>query len=507
MIVGEADAGREDVHVIFSGITVSEVFHFVADVFEADAGRDGPLAETDAILREDGDGAGFAFAIVLASGRADVFADDGAVSVLFVDRVVLEAAFFVLVETDAEVEGVFDFAGVDGELGEVFDAVGFVFAVIGANAEAAGGVAAKDVEGGLAEAAREDAGGRKPSAGAGGIEADVVEFEPVSVEFVVVGGGGEAEVGVWLDDVAEVGAGLLGVHVVEPGGCVAAVGVAGEIVFGEAEVGFVEFEVGVSDFQFEALGDGGVGIPGEFEHRLVFREVAVGVVHAGAAVDVFKTVGAAVVVFDEEGEVSERGFDDVAVVGVEADVVVGAVDGFEVALASVGNGGGEVVDDAAGGFGSVHDLAGAFEDFDAAHASGGWGVVGGGGGIGGGAGDDAVFHHGDFGAAVGIGAAEAEVGEDAVAVFLAEVDTGNAADDAVDVVVVLVADFGFVDEGGGTGEEADVFLGADDACRLDLDDGGVFGRGFGGNFLLRVEAGCEGQQGDGHYVFGDRTIH
>ena len=62
----------------------------------------------------------------------------------------------------------------------------------------------------------------------------------------------------------EVGAPLGGRKVVELGRGVAAIGVGAEVGDGEAGIGFVGVELGVADFEFEALGEGGAGFPEEF---------------------------------------------------------------------------------------------------------------------------------------------------------------------------------------------------------------------------------------------------
>src|SRR5690625_5906965 len=78
-----------------------------------------------------------------------------------------------------------------------------------------------------------------------------------------------------LDDVAERRPCLVGNDSGKTGSCVASVRTTVEIFVGNAEVGFVGIEIGVSDFEFESLEIWGVRLPADFEHRFVFGKTGI----------------------------------------------------------------------------------------------------------------------------------------------------------------------------------------------------------------------------------------
>jgi len=93
--------------------------------------------------------------------------------------------------------------------------------------------------------------------GAGGA-AEAVEFVPVALELVEINGAFEAEGVAGFRRPFQVSAVVLGDVPVELGRRIPAVGRTAEVGIGCARVGFIRIEIGVADFEFEPLFEGGI---------------------------------------------------------------------------------------------------------------------------------------------------------------------------------------------------------------------------------------------------------
>ncbi len=109
------------------------------------------------------------------------------------------------------------------------------------------------------------------------------------------------------------------------------------------------------------------------------------------------------------------------------------------------------------------DSARALTDLDPVHARDGREVVGGWSRVGSRSDQHPVFHEGDTRAPLAPGAADSDVGSQAVTFLLGEVDPGNDAEHPVDVGVVLLSQLLLVDHGDCPGYVAEAVRVADDS--------------------------------------------
>jgi hypothetical protein len=92
-----------------------------------------------------------------------------------------------------------------------------------------------------------------------------------------------------------------------------------------------------------------------------------------------------------------------------------------------------------------------------------------------------------------IDAAQRDVGEDAKAVFLADIDPRRLAQDTVDIVVILVADIACVQIRPRPDQRAFVLARADDLDPRQRQDGGVL---CGGGGVCYGRGGAQKERGD-----------
>ena len=238
---------------------------------------------------------------------------------------------------------------------------------------------------------------------------------------------------------------MFGHVVVEAARTIAAVGIRAKVGLGQARVGFIGFEVGLADLEFDPLAQGAFRLPGQLDHRFGEGETAA----AADAVDHAVAIAQLGVQFDERADLAGLGHRRAAEPGlIEEVAVVAGREAREEALATGRDRGREEVDDAARGVRTIHHLARALEELDAGHTSRLRRVVGVRRRVGRGRGQDAVFHQGDLGAARTIDAADRDVREIAEAVFVAHEHARGVGGDLLDVRVALGAKlFAFDDSG------------------------------------------------------------
>ena len=364
-----------------------------------------------------------------------------------VGRALVRAAGGVAVDAQAGHELMAYFAGLELLPHRALPAVGLVIArgVVGEERAVVAGdeVAAQDREG---RGVREGFGDVGAEAGAG----QAVELIPGAVELVVVQRALEAEGLVRFGDPLHVGAPVFGDVVVETARAVAAVRIRAEVGLGQARVGFIGFEVGLADLEFDALAERALRFPGQLDHRFGEGETAA----AADAVDRAVTVAELGVQFDERADLPGFGHRRAAEPGlVEEVAVVAGREAREEALAAGRDGRREEVDDTTRGVRAVHHLARALEELDAGHASRLRSVIGVRRRVGRGRGQDAVLHQGDLGATRAVDAADRDVGEVAEAVFIAHEHPRGVGGDLLDVRVALGAELVAFDDGRGARED------------------------------------------------------
>ena len=144
------------------------------------------------------------------------------------------------------------FAGLELLPHRTLPAIGLVVAHGGVGVE--GAVVAGD------EVAAQDREGRGVREGFGDVGAEAgagqpVELVPVTVELIEIERAFETEGPVRFGDPLHVGAPVFGHVVVEAARAVTAVRIRAEVGLGQARVGFIGFEVGLADLEFDPLAE------------------------------------------------------------------------------------------------------------------------------------------------------------------------------------------------------------------------------------------------------------
>ncbi len=319
------------------------------------------------------------------------------------------------------------------------------------------------------------------------LAASAGHLEPVALELVAVEGGFQAGVAAQYQVMPQGHAVMVVVHLVKGAEPVAAVGVVTEIAVAEAQVAVVGDLAGVRQLELHGLLHiGGVGAgPAQLGHVVLLVEAGVPV----GAVHVLEAVAALLVSLQQEAPLPLAG----AVPDVAALMAVLA--GLQLHHAGLigGNRRGQHVQRAAHGEGPVTQGVRAFQHLHAVEAAGAGEVIGRRRRVGRGGDGNAVFHHGDAVASVGAGAANTDIGPQAVALFLLHIDAGHIAQNAVHVGVFLFLQVLVGQHMGRAGQAEGVLVGADDV------HGGqpvaVGGQGFGEQQGGGTAKGAERQGG------------
>ena len=237
------------------------------------------------------------------------------------------------------------------------------------------------------------------------------------------------------------------------------------------------------ELEFQRLFARGIraGFHGEFRH--VILEPVSGV---AAGIQPLEAVGSLLQRLEAHAEVPAAEFGPAADEAVAAQAPVLAADQVELAAEArartAGNRRRVHADRSGHGLRAVLDRRGTLADFDRAHALHAREVIRGGRGVGRRRDRHAVLEHRDLRVAVGARAADADVGADAEAFLLDQVEAGHLAQDAVHVGVRMLLEHGFVEVVHGAGGLAGLLARGG-------DDHAVEDRGFG---QRRGFSGCGG---------------
>ena len=310
--------------------------------------------------------------------------------------------------------------------------------------------------------------------------AHFVEFIPVAKEVMIVSLRGDVPT---IASVHHVGGSPLPMardKVVALRTCIAEVGIAGKIIFGESEIGFVGMLVGIARFEFQTVID--AGVEGRF-HQELARNVVTSEAFALVGVAFAETFRTVVQIFEHKARVLPA----VAHHGVGFERVEATVRRIESGSEAIWHCCGNQVHRAARGEGTILHLAAAFEHLHGLHACHVGEVVGGRCGVGRGRNEHPVFHEGDAFAALGFCAAQTDVGTQTESVFFVDIDARHAFEQAIDVGVAHALYFLRRDVVGrpravaGFKLTAEHLSGADDHFRdFDVSARGVFTGGIGG---------------------------
>ena len=260
-----------------------------------------------------------------------------------------------------------------------------------------------------------------------------LQLVPVAEELVAIDGGGQVEALSRREEPAQLHLLVIAGDVVAGRGGVAPVRIAVEVLAGEAQIGLVAELLRAAQLELHRLVDAGTGVAGEAQLGHPVLEIEAG---GAAAVEALETVGLELVALEQPAEPLAR----VAHRGMGPGQALVAGRQMDAAAQRAGNRGGDVVQRAAVGVGTLADRARALAHLEALHAAGGRRVVGGGRGVGGRRDEHAVLQQGDLLAAVDAGAADADVGAETVALLLLDVDARHLAQDAVHVGIGLAGD-------------------------------------------------------------------
>ena len=473
------------------GIVAAEVLAGQLDILQAQAGHEAEAAPGDLVLNVIGPGARGRHAVALAAGRVDGGQHQRAV----LDAVilpVLQPVFLVLVIAHGHFQLVRHGPGVEAQTDDGLHAGTVVFARVVAQLDGvvrAVGVAAQAVQhlaahgDGLVQAdvhAAQARQGRleglraveqygRPEAAVA--EVQVVDLEPVAAEIVVVAHGGDVDGVVELDEMGGLHLPVAGVDVVQLGGGIAAERGGREVLVGQAQIGLVGIAVGVAELDLQRLIDGRflAGVDAELDQIVLHVEAGV-----ATAVQLLEAVGLRLEGLGHEAQMLGRA----AHGGMHRQQVELADAGVDEAAERLGDRPADQIDGTAHRARAELDRAGAFAHLHRFQPAGGGEIVGGGGGIGGGRDQHAVLHQGDLLRPFHAGAAQADVGAQAEAVLLLDVDAGSHAQDAVDVLILEQLQLRVADVGGRAGDVVAGLLAADhhqtfdrQARRLDIDQG------------------------------------
>ena len=422
--LGEVVAPHGERRAGAKGVGGAEVAAGQLDRLDPHARRPGPPAAGEGVLDEEGQGAGVGDPVGLAAGCAEAL-EDPAPALHPVEVLLLEAVLAVLVRPHSDRQLVPP-PPAEIEPGDDLEALGVVVAAIVPHREGAGGAVR------FAPQHRQPSGVEIGSGQYGGHAhaAHRLQLVPVAEEVVAVEGGRQVERARRVHVPAQLELLVVGDDAVPRRGGVAAVGIALEVALGEAQVGLVALLPRLAQLQLECLEEGGAGAAGETQLAQVVLQLEAG---GPPAVEPFEAVGRELVGLEQPADARAR----VAHRGVGAAQLVVARGELHAGPERTRNAGGEIVDGAAVGIGTLADRARALADLETLHAAGGGRVVGGGRGVGGRSHQHAVLQQGDLLAALDAGAADPDVGPQTVAVLLLDRDPGSAAQHAVDVGVLL----------------------------------------------------------------------
>ena len=223
----------------------------------------------------------------------------------------------VVMKAEANCEVVLEGSGLETIVHLVLPAIGFVVAI-----GVGGGDRSRTESLEQGDSVRSEHGlGHGGDGGAG--QLDRAELIPSAFEGVVIHRTLDAQRIGWFGDPLQVAAPLFRFKLIILARGVAAVWIVAQVGVGQAGVGFVRIEAGVSGFDFDALFEGGFRFPEQLEHRLDDAESAV----LGGSVDVAEAVGGFAVKFQQIAETPGCGFLGVAIPRVLEQRVVAAVGG------------------------------------------------------------------------------------------------------------------------------------------------------------------------------------
>ena len=367
-LIGGTEAGGPQVHGVVAGLGRAViVLEGLLQLLEAHPRCEAPGAGLDGVLQEHGHGIGLLQAVAGAAGGTRGHGVDGATGQLAVIVIPLEAAHLVLVEADAGRYLVLHRAGAEAVIAHHIDALGLVIAVVGAHAQGTGQVTAQAVQ---TLATLRPGQGRRELDGVAIDVAQVLQFVPVTREGIAVQGDDDIRIIRGRHRVAQVIAPLRALDIVEAAGRVAAEGVGSKIGLAQPQIGLVGVQLGAAVFEFEALIDGGIRLPGQLDHR--FRLGEAGVVTAAKVrrlIDGLVAIILAEIALQQKSHLPRAGVESITHIGVGTLIAIAAVGGLHIGGLLQGNGRGEIVDDTTGRLRAVLDLTGALENLQPAHAA------------------------------------------------------------------------------------------------------------------------------------------
>ena len=258
---------------------------------------------------------------------------------------------------------------------------------------------------------------------------DMAEFEPVAVEIVVIGCRDQAPVGVGrLHGPGQPILAVTAFEVVVLRGCVTLQRIAGKVIGGQAEICFIGSLVGVTEFELQRLKKGCGGVRCNPELGQVIFQLVTGV----AVGKSLEPIAFLLHRFDQPA----RAVAAAAGIAIEFLVPVAARHQAQEDSRCVWNSGRTQVDRAAGGSWSHADRGRSFQYLHAFHAALGRKVISRRRGIRRRRDQDAVFEHGDPGAAVEAGSANTDIGPQTEAFLFLYIDTGHRTQHPENIVVV-----------------------------------------------------------------------
>ena len=282
------------------------------------------------------------------------------------------------------------------------------------------------------------------------------QLEPVPGEFVVIRRGGHDDLVAQRHLVHGVVALVIVLHLVDQRQPVTAVGIATEIDVGEPQVGLIGVFRGVLRLEQHALA---LALPAQLGHVILYIETGVG----AGAIDILEAVAAPLGRLQQGPELAAAQ----AVAGQHIHLIVLSIGQVQLPGVALGYGGGDQVDDATRGLRAVAQQWCPLEYLDGLHTQGGRKIVGLGVRVGCRGNQHPVLHQGDARRALRGGAANTDVGTQAVAVLFHDIDAGHGFEQLVDIPGGLDHHLLVVDDRPRAGQGPGIVGGADNGHLLE----------------------------------------